>query len=132
MEECIISEDPAASKEHKESVKCSTVVEVIFLHASDCAKLIGTDKLTVDLLRQAAREPPPDDELLDAHFANTSWAKFKENLQVRSRTTAIEEMVIWDQFPALPLKPPKAKQKQHKPKLFAFMQDHREFRGTDH
>ena len=65
--------------------------------------------------------------MLDAHFANLSWERFKETLQIRSRNVSIENLQIFDQFPALPMKPPKMKEKPYKSKLHTFMRDHRTF-----
>lgn len=123
-EDCILEATEGA--EYRESVICSTPVEVIFLHAEDCVKLVAPNKVTVDLLRQAASPPPPDYELLDAYFANASWANFKEQLQVSAQATSIDNINVLDKFPVLP-KQPKIIEKPHRTKLHTFMKDHREF-----
>jgi len=117
---------PGEPPEHQETVSTLSPVEVIFLHAEDCQKLIANNKMTLDLLREAAEPPPPDECLLDAYFANKSWAKFKEELQLSMQGTSAADLNILGKFPALPTKPPKGK-KPHQTKMHQFMKDHRDF-----
>jgi len=103
-EECLLNHAQGSGEDcaHQQCIAAVAPAVLLFINAADAHKLICPDKVTMKLLKQALPIVPPDEQLLDSLFANQSWSKFKESLQIQLQTSEIENIDIEDSFPTVP------------------------------
>lgn len=122
-------EGSAEESTHELNVTAVTPAVLLFINAADAQKLICPDQMTIKLLKEAVVELPPDSQLLDSLFANNSWGRFKESLQMQLQSSAIENIDIDDSFPSIPANPPKVSnaERPYQTSLHKWMKEHRDF-----